>query len=139
MKKIFYIILVCAFFLSCKTSKQTNENREIITNDFPLTKFQNIIFEFNKSGYLNMNNEICCEKDLLNTKNKVIDFSNKLIRDEFLFIKKRAKITFKINEDESSKIWFVIANVENTFAYSDEIQLIIIKNNSKVLYFNKVK
>ncbi len=139
MKKIFNIIILLIITNACN-SQRISTNEQVSKSKFYYQdKFQNIINDLELSGYLNFESEICCDNDLLNTNEKIKRFSENLIREYYPFLKKSNKIIFEISEDKLSKAWFINAKVSNTFAYSDEIHLIIVKNNCKILYLKKVQ
>ncbi len=136
MKSII-IILTCFLFNITIGQVQKTEPETIVVNyEFYLQRrLQEITNALIKSKDIVLKNESCCNKDILDTQEKVklfCDFSIKQLAPPELVI---TKIRYRFSEDRSKKLWFVLAEIPEDCSLCSGFKFIIVKENCKVVYF----
>ncbi len=138
MKSII-IILSCLFFNFVSSQIQNVETKiELRENEFYLqADFQQTINHMLKINHINLKKEFCCRKDILDTKEKVTLFCTLLIKQLAPIEVEIPKIVYRISEDRSKKFWFIIAEIPESCALCSGFNIILVKQNCKVVDFQR--
>jgi len=141
MKKLLFLLSVILISLSCgsKKSSEANENQFNIERDTSeisierLNKLDHTLKEICETCL----NEYDRENDfkILNNKEKARSFGANIALTNYPDLLKPIRI--KCSEDKTGKFWFIIIHVcpsENCFG--GELELIVYKNNGKIVWYN---
>lgn len=135
MKYTFILLLIS--LISCGTNKQSMSDSSSILSNNPYyqNKFQSTTDEYIDAGIINFSEELLHTTDLVD-ENGIQDFSKQIAQLKFPKVKKDVFEHVFINEDKTSRLWFVAIRLKSA-AFDNILYMIILKKNGKVVYLGR--
>ena len=135
-KILFGVIIIFLFSFGKNDLMISNQISKVVQDTTKFNhqdKFQRWVDDFEKTKVFRFKDEEITDFEMLNTKGKVIQYSEQII------LNKRPKykgknITYNVSEDKTKKLWFICATIPEMFT-GGEIYIIVFKGNCKIIWY----